>query len=254
MGDNGPVNYRANIYVAGTTPVHKCDARAKIACLLAFSIATLCAGSWWGMALLCAVVVACIAVAKLPVRRLNALMAGVYLLAAVTVLFAWWGNPAAEGLLAGLLVGARMVLLVAASFVVCFTTTSEELLAAFRALLEPLRALHIPVDDIAFTLALSVRFIPQIGDELARIRAAQASRGAQVEGSFVRRLHTWGIAFASLFVGLFRHADALACAMDARCYGAANRRGVLEPRRANGLLVVGTLVACVALVVVGIVL
>lgn len=251
---NGPVNYRADIYVSGTSPVHQCDARAKVACLLAFSIAVLCASSWWGIAVLAVVVIACVAVARLPLGRLNALMTGVYLLAAITVLFAWWGNPTIDGLLAGLLVGVRMVLLVAGSFVVCFTTTSEELLAAFRSLLEPLRALRVPVDDVAFTLALSVRFIPQIGDELARIRAAQVSRGAQTEGSFVRRLRSWGVAFASLFVGLFRHADALSQAMDARCYGASVRRGVLAPCRTSGMLVAGTLAACMALLAVGIVL
>ena len=251
---NGPVNYRADIYVSGTSPVHKCDARAKIACLLAFSIAVLCASSWWGIAILAAVAVACVAVARLPLGRLKALMTGVYLLAAITALLAWWGNPTTEGLFAGFLVGVRMVLLVAGCFVVCFTTTSEELLAAFRSLLEPLCALHVPVDDIAFTLALSVRFIPQIGDELARIRAAQVSRGAQVEGSFVHRLRTWGVAFASLFVGLFRHADALSQAMDARCYGAATRRGVLAPCRTSGLFVAGTLAACMVLLAVGIVL
>ena len=235
------------------SPVHACDARAKIACLLAFSIAVLCASTWWGVALLGALVVACILVARLPLGRLNALMTGVYVLAAITVLFAWWGNPSAEGLLAGLLVGVRMVLLVAASFVVCFTTTSEELLAAFRSMLEPLRSLRVPVDDIALTLALTVRFIPQVGDELARIRAAQVSRAAQVEGSFVRRLRTWGVAFASLFVGLFRHADALSVAMDARCYGAAEKRGALSPLHTGGALVVGTFVACAALIAVGVV-
>ena len=248
------MNRGASIYVAGASPVHTCDARVKIAYMWAFSIAVLCTGTWWGIGLLGALVVVCIAVAQLPVGHLNRLMIGVYVLAAVTTLFVLLSNPTTEGLLSGLHVGVRMVLLVAGSLVVCFTTTSRELLAAFRSLLEPLRAVRAPVDDIAFTLALSVRFIPQIGAELDRIRTAQIARGAQAQGSLVRRLRVWGAAFASLFVGLFRHADALSQAMDARCYGAAERRGALVPARAGSALVASTVAVCALLIAAGIAL
>ena len=234
--------------------MHHCDARVKIACLLAFSIAVLIVHTWWGLGVLCVLLAACIALAKLPVARMSAYLVPVYVLAAFTVLFTWLANQNVDGLVAGLFVAIRMISLVAGSFVVCFTTTSEQLLAAFRSMMEPLRALHVPVDDIAFTLALSVRFIPQIGEELSRIRVAQISRGAQTSGSFSVRLRNWGAAFASLFVGLFRHADALSAAMDARCYGAAEKRGALASGRASVVRVVGTLTSCAALIVVGVLL
>ena len=168
-----------------------------------------------------------LAVAKLPLSRINGALVPVYVLAAFSLLFNVVYAPNADGLLTGLFVAVRMVALIAASIVVCFTSTSSELLQAFRWIIAPLRRLRVPVDDIAFTLALSVRFIPVIEDEFVRIRMAQKARGAETSGSLKRALEIWGSAFTALFIGLFRHADSLATAMDARCYGAAPQRSHL---------------------------
>ena len=118
-----------------------------------------------------------------------------------------------------------MIALVAASFIVCLTTTSTELLSAFARLIRPLRRLRVPVDDIALTLSLAIRFIPVIAEEFNQVRTAQIARGATARGvTFSRKLKIWGAAFSAVFVGLFRRADALAIAMDARCYGMKTTR------------------------------
>ena len=155
---------------------------------------------------------------------MNKMLVPAYALAAFSLLFNVLAQPDVDGVLRGLFFAVRMVVLVAASFIVCLTTRSNELLDAFADLISPLRALKAPVDDIALMLALSVRFIPLVEREFLSIRAAQKARGAESAGSLGRRLGIVGSAFASLFVGLFRHADALALSMDARCYGAADRR------------------------------
>ena len=95
-------------------------------------------------------------------------------------------------------------------------------MSALRSLLGPLRRVHFPVDDAATALSLAVRFVPVLGEELARVRNAQASRGARFDsGGLVARLQAWGRVLVPLFVGAFRRADRVAVAMDARCYGAA---------------------------------
>lgn len=208
--------------MAGDTPLHRCDARVKVLVLLAFSIGIFFVRSWWGMGAFALVVMVATAVARIPFTTMARMLVPVFVLAAFSVLFNVIANPGLDGLFAGLFFGVRMVVLIAASFIVCLTTSSNELLAAFRWLVGPLRLVHVPVDDIAFTLALSLRFIPVIEREFQTVRAAQKSRGAELTGSFANRLRTWGAAFSAVFVGLFRHADALATAMDARCYGAKN--------------------------------
>ena len=115
-----------------------------------------------------------------------------------------------------------MMSLAVASFVVCFTTTSTDLVQAFSWLLVPLACVGVPVGDIALVLSLALRFIPMVFEELARIRDAQASRGANLSsGPVVNRVRAWGAVFVPLFVGLFRRADRIAIAMDSRCYCAA---------------------------------
>lgn len=203
--------------------MHRCDARVKIAVLLAFSVGIFFVGSWWGMAVFALAAIVAVLVARLPLGQVNRLLVPVYVLAAFSVLFNVLASPNVDGLLTGLFFGVRMVVLIAASFVVCLTTSSSALLDAFRWFIGPLRRVRVPADDIAFTLALSLRFIPVIEREFAQIRAAQKSRGAELAGSFAHKLRIWGAAFSALFIGLFRHADTLATAMDARCYGAHGR-------------------------------
>ena len=214
-------------YAPGTTPVHRCDARIKILALAAFSVGIFFVNSWWGMAAFATVILAVTLIARIPLSQMSRLLVPIYVLGAFSVLFNVLVSPNVEGLLTGLFFMVRMVVLIAASFVVCLTTPSSKLLEAFRWLIGPLRAIRVPVDDIALTLALSLRFIPVIEREFVQIRAAQVSRGAESAKSFKRTLEIWAGAFSALFVGLFRHADALATAMDARCYGASETRSRL---------------------------
>lgn len=219
------------IYLAGDTAVHRCDARAKIVLLLVVSVAIFCAGGWVPLAVLAALAVGLLIAAEIPLALASRMLVPVYVLAAFSVVFNVMAHPGIEGLGTGLFFAVRMIVLVLASYVVCLTTSSSELLDAFGWFIGPLRTLKVPVDDIALTLALSVRFIPVIQQEFARIRAAQLSRGGDATGSFARRLAVWGSAFGALFVGLFRHADLLALAMDARCYGAGGARTRLPKQR-----------------------
>lgn len=207
-------------YISGYSLVHRVDARVKIGLLFAFSIAIFFVRTWWGMAAFAAVVVVSIACARIPLGRLLAPLAPVIVLAAFSAVFAFASSPDAYGLSNGLFTAVRMIVLVAGSFVVCFTTTPTALVKAFAWIIGPLRVMRVPVDDIAFTLSLAIRFIPVIALELQQVRTAQVARGASLDGlSLRRKLSIWGAAFSALFVGLFRHASSLATAMDARCYG-----------------------------------
>ena len=213
------MNLTIDTYIPGATLVHACDARCKIVLLLAYSIAIFFVDTWPGMLGMALLACGISAVAHLGAQRMCKLLAPVFVLAAFTVLFN--AIPfSTEGLLRGLFFGCRMVLLVAMSFNVCLTTTSNALVTGFASLIAPLRALRVPVDDIATTLALSVRFIPVAAEELGLVHAAQASRGAAFStGSVIARSRAYAGLFVPLFAGMFRRADALATSMDARCYG-----------------------------------
>ena len=226
------MRFQTTLYIPASTPVHACDARVKIVLLFAFTIALLFVESWCGMAVCVAVTFALAAIAQLPPKRLVLLMLPVAFLALFAFAFnvassVSAGAGAASGIFAGGMVAIRMLLLVLVSFIVCFTSTSTELVDGFASLLRPLRRLRIPVDDGVLVLSMSIRFIPMIAEEYLRIRNAQASRGAPYDvGSLLGRLKAHASVFIPLFVGLFRRADSIALAMDARCYGLASRAGI----------------------------
>ena len=106
---------------------------------------------------------------------------------------------------------------------ITFTTTPRIDRCARIHLAPFARTQKVPVDDIAFTLSLALRFIPLLFEQLGRIKIAQTSRGAQFGSGLRKRLKTWMVVLIPLFIGFFRQADSVVEAMDARCYGAEER-------------------------------
>ena len=78
--------------------------------------------------------------------------------------------------------------------------------------------------DIAVMMGISIRFIPTLGEEARRIADAQRSRCADFDGKGIVKKAAAALPLVvPLIVGAFRHSDALAEAMDARCYGMGRR-------------------------------
>lgn len=288
MWHTASMRINVSSYIPGTSAVHACDARVKIVLLAAYSVTLFLVRSWMGLGLCALLFVTVATVSRIPARRFFGLLVPVYVIVAFTVLFngfsldvgqaasaaplalgdvsagvlaAW--EPVAligsfglvpAGLARGLFFAVRIVLLVVASLTVTYTTTSTELTDALGFFLRPLKRLGVPTDDIAMVFSLALRFIPVTAEEFGRVHDAQWARGASfAEGSLWERLRAWQTVLIPLFVGLFRRADSLAVAMDARCYGAPDvERTSLAPRAFSGrsglVLAVG-LLACVVLAV-----
>ena len=240
---------------------HNCDARVKLTLLTVFTVSLFAASHWAGLAVAtCALLISC-AFARISPLGLLTKVVPLYGILAMMIVFgsvtgnvsapsAWMGafslhdgaladfapfavagsfgiSPA--GFEAAVFNAVRILLLVLASLAVSFTTSAEALIDAFRWFVRPLRALKVPVDDVAMVLALAVRFIPTISAELAQVRDAHVARGALLnEGALHKRAAAWGRVLIPLFVGLFRRADRLGTAMEARCYGAPEERTSLS--------------------------
>ena len=155
-----------------------------------------------------------------------------------------------DGNLVGVFFGVRILLLVWMSFIVCFSTTIEELNVAISSLLRPLRPLRLPVDDIAMTFSIAIRFLPQTALEFASIRDAQWSRGARFdEGGLFSRIGSHVSILLPMVVNLFRRSEMLAYAMDSRCYGmpGVERSALMRPRL--GLAdAIGVIAACAIII------
>ncbi len=261
------MQFSVSIYLPGTSLVHRLDARVKLVLLLAYSVTLFLVHTWVGLGICIAACTVLFFASGIPLRRVVPLLVPVYVILAFTLAVnsfaldvghgaAGYGvGDVSAGVLSGLdpipLVGSfgfvpegfarggfyalRIVFLVLSSFIVCFTTTSNDLTDAFNDFLKPLRAFHVPTQDIAMMVSIALRFIPVTAEEFGRVRAAQWARGAAFSsGRLTDRLRTWQTVLIPLFVGLFRRADNLAVAMESRCYGMGDARTELSPRRFSG--------------------
>lgn len=220
------------------------DARVKIVLLVAYSVALFCTENLLGLGVAAALLAAVASVGDVPVARLLREGAFAYLIVGFLLVY----NVAASGWLAGIAVALRLLLLVWASLLLTALSTPAELSEALRRLLSPLGCLGLPVRDFTMSLSIALRFMPLLSEELRAVRAAQTSRGAAFEGAgLVRRLRAYGGLMVPLFVGLFRRADRLASAMEARCYGASGIPTSLDGRRfafGDGATLLVGVVAC----------
>lgn len=235
--------------------------RIAITMLAVYSVSIFFVGTWAGMAVFAVLLaVACAYLARhgLSIGRMLAVGVPVYVIAAITIVcnvFVWTGSavePSLDGLVRGLFFAVRMMLLVWASLAVCLSTDMSTLERAFASILAPLRLIRVPVDDVAMACSIAIRFIPLVFERFMAVKGAQWSRGARFdEGPLLGRLRSFGFVFAPMLIGLFRSADRLSLAMDARCYGAvpAGRtdlhRRPLPPAQIAAAALVGALcIAC----------
>jgi energy-coupling factor transport system permease protein len=129
----------------------------------------------------------------------------------------------------------RLFCLLMVTSVLTFTTTITGLTHGVESLLAPLRPLRVPGHELAMILAIALRFVPTLAEELERIMKAQASRGADFSRRgrlrFVQQARQLIPIVVPLFVGTFRRAEDLILAMEARCYvGGAGRTRLAQLR------------------------
>ncbi len=172
--------------VPGASALHRIGAATKLLGLAAVTITSLLLPGWPAIAVLTVLVVAGSVAARLPATVVPRLS---WWVVAVVVFF---GMTAAAG--GGIVHYAQSLLLtilfLTLSLLVVWTTRVEELPAAFVRIARPLRKLGAPVDEWAHTLALAVRTLPLLREELRvliagrRLRASPraTSRWARIVG------------------------------------------------------------------------
>lgn len=276
-------------YIPGTSFVHTCDARVKIVLLIVYSVTLFLVNTWVGLGLCALLFVGMVVLSGIHPERFFRLIMPIYIIVTFTILFNGFSFDVEQaavvagslglgevsagvfsamqpiplvgsfgfvpvGFAKGCFYAVRIILLVVASLVLTYTATSTALTNALADFMRPLRRLRVPVDDVAMVFSLALRFIPVTAEEFERVRDAQWARGAAFDsGTLWQRLSVWQTVLIPLFVGLFRRADSLATAMDARCYGAPDVTRTSLSRRQftvqNALVLAAGLVVCVVLAV-----
>lgn len=244
-------------YVAGESIVHRADARAKLVLAVVYAATLFLATGWIGLCLCGVLAAAGYAFARIPFSyALRGLKPVLYILVFTVAINACTFNAASgsdgahdialvgafgfslQGLATGLFFAVRIVLLIAATSLLTYTAPLIDIVDAIRSLIRPLGRLKIPVEDVAIVCAMTLRFVPATVEEAERIARAQQARGLRLdEGGPIKRAKAWVPVVIPLFISMFRRADTLACALDARCYAGGVRTHLqsARPKRAERL-------------------
>ena len=165
-----------SLYVPGRSPVHRAPAGGKLAVLAGLGIALFATARLELVATSLLLVLASgLGVARLPVRVLTSQVRPVWIwLAALFGFHLLVTSP-----LVGAVAVGRLLTLVVAAAVVTATTRVTALVAVVEWLTTPLRMFGVRPARIGLVIAMTLRFIPLVADRAARIREAQAARGAE---------------------------------------------------------------------------
>lgn len=219
-------------FVAADTWLHRADPRSKLLAVLVVSIAVLGTKSLWVELSLAGILMACVWLSALPMGALaRSLRPFLWLFVIIFFVHALWGTAdglvlirvwgatvTTSGVAGGLAYALRLLLLVAAASLLTLTTTPVDLAEGLGTVLRPLRRFRIPVDEWTLMMGLALRFIPVLLSEANRIKMAQLSRGADLDGGLLKRFRLVVPMVLPLFVSTFRRAEELAMAMESRCY------------------------------------
>ncbi len=209
---------------SGKSLPHRLDVRFKLMFLILISLISL-SSDFLSLSIFTFLVMALVIHCRLPLRSgFKGLRFFLFLLLLVLVarMLTTPGDALLEtksyavtrqGILSGVLICWRLIIIVLLGFIFVFTTRSSEIKAAVEWGLKPLA--FIPGKRIATMMSLTTRFVPVILNQASETADAQRARGVENRKNPVYRLIRLGI---PLIRRTFERADKLAVAMEARGY------------------------------------
>lgn len=219
-------------YIPGDSFIHRLDPRAKLIGAIWFIIIIFLANNWLTYVLLTVFVLTAVKLSEIsPKFFINGVKPLIWLILFTVILQILFTSGSTiwfrfgpvvisqEGLLNGVFIFMRFVLIIFMSTILTLTTMPLSLTDAIEYLLRPLAAVKVPVHEIALMLSIALRFVPTLMDETEKIMNAQRARGIDFgEGNIYQQMKAIVPLLIPLFVSSFNRAEELATAMEARGY------------------------------------
>lgn len=218
-------------YYPADSLVHSLDPRAKILISIMFMIVLFVGNNFYSFFVTGIFALLSVILSKIPWKVLLRGLRPIIFIMAFTMVLHLFLTPGPEifhigplkatwaGLVQGLFIGTRLIILILFTSLLTLTTSPIELTDGLEDILKPFSRLGVPAHEIAMMMTIALRFIPTLLEEAERIMKAQMARGADFEsGNMVQRAKSLVPLLVPLFVSAFRRADDLAMAMEARCY------------------------------------
>ena len=213
-------------YFPGNSLLHRFDPRSKIIFTVLFIAAIfLCKGLVsYGITLL--ILLMMIGISKVQPRVfLKGMKPVVFIVVCTAILnlfytsgtVLWsWGilKITEEGIWKAGFMVLRILMLIACTLLLTYTTSPILLTDGLEKLLRPLKKLNFPVHELSMMMSIALRFIPTLIQETDKIISAQKARGADFDsGNLIQKAKALIPILIPLFISSFRRAEELAIAL-----------------------------------------
>lgn len=219
-------------YLPGDSIIHHLDPRTKLLGSFYFIVMVFMVNNWLGYLLLILFTFLLIYLSGIDLKFfLNGVKPMIWLILFTVVfqilfstggtVYFQWGIIAvtSHGLINGVYIFLRLVLIIMVSTMLTLTTAPLELTDGIEHLLIPFARFGFPAHELALMLSIALRYVPTLMDEGQKIMNAQRARGVEFnQGSLMDRIKAVIPILVPLFVSAFNRADEMANAMEARGY------------------------------------
>jgi energy-coupling factor transport system permease protein len=256
-------------YLDLRSPIHRLDPRIKMIATGLLMFAAIMTRSYIGLVPLGVAIIIIQVLSQIPLsytlRGMRLLFNTMLIIFSLQVLFfpkpvdpfwQWWVlSLSVDGIVQGIFTMLRVLVLYYLTTTLMYTTPLVDIADGTEVMLEPLKRLRIPVNELVMVMVIALKFVPLLIGELERLVKAQAARGNSLgQGNLIERTRRVGAVLIPLFVGSLSRAEVLTMAMEARCYrggqGRTKRRLLtLRPIDLVALALMGLLAA--ASIVIG---
>lgn len=252
-------------HIPGNSMIHHLDPRTKILSAMVLIVVLFVAKGFIGYGLVALGIALVIRASKIPwkfvlrgVRPLLMILVftmtlHLFMTEGRVIFQIWFLKVTWEGLVRGLMMSSRLLLLIIGTSMLTLTTSPMQLTDGIETLLRPGKKIGIPAHELAMMMTIALRFIPTLLEETEKIMKAQMARGADFQsGGITQRAKSLIPLLVPLFVNAFRRADDLAIAMEARGYRGGEGRTKLKELKFQRLDVVALGVVLTFALVVGV--
>lgn len=196
------------LYIHRQSPIHRLSATIKLISLAAIGLLVALIPHLWGLALLQTIVCLLCWIARLPLpalwrqlRPVSILLLGILFIYGIT------GDWHTGGIAI-----LRFTILILLATLITLTTRVSDMVEAIEHTLQPLQPFGLHPSKISLMIALSIRLIPVLLNQVHQIQEAQQARG--IDRPILALL-------VPLFIKTLRMADELSDAIEARCFDGA---------------------------------
>ena len=181
-------------YFPGSSLIHRLDPRFKIIITFIYILMLFTGSSVVCLAVGAVYTVGAVILSRIPVKMfwksvkpllpfliLTALL-NLFLVESGDTVFHWRFIKITDGgINISVFMLIRIVLLIAGSSLLTYTTSPITLTDAIERLMSPLKILRFPVHELAMMMSIALRFIPTLIEETDKIMSAQKARGAEID-------------------------------------------------------------------------